>query len=168
VQFFQNFAQQLAVLKELARKELAQEPFSETELQFLQTIVEMIHLSSGGPTYTGWYFSLFYKRDYWEWDAIVADVHTDFPAAEVGDPGCVLHEAIGNVNMLILAVENGGDRMMYAGPVLSHYEFRLPGLTRLADSEWKAELQAGKLPLRPAWQQGYLVPKEREPSEGLQ
>jgi hypothetical protein len=110
VQFFQNFAQQLAVLKELARKELAQEPFSETELQFLQTIVEMIHLSSGGPTYTGWYFGLFYKRDYWEWDAIVADVHTDLPAAEVGDPGCVLHEAIGNVNMLVLAVENGADR----------------------------------------------------------
>jgi len=168
VQFFQNFAQQLAVLKELARKELAQEPFSETELQFLQTIVEMIHLSSGGPTYTGWYFGLFYKRDYWEWDAIVADVHTDLPAAEVGDPGCVLHEAVGNVNMLVLAVENGADRMVYAGPVLSHYEFRLPGLARLADSEWKASLQEGKLPLRPAWQQGYLVPKEREQSEGLQ
>ncbi|XGW00844.1 MAG: DUF3160 domain-containing protein (plasmid) [Leptolyngbya sp. BL-A-14] len=168
VQFFQNFAQQLAVLKELARKELAQEPFSETELQFLQTIVEVIHLSSGGPTYTGWYFGLFYKRDYWEWDAIVADVHTDLPADALGDSGCVLHEAIGNVNMLVLAVENGADRMVYAGPVLSHYEFSLPGLTRLADSEWKATLQKGKLPLRPAWQQSYLVPKERAPSEGLQ
>jgi hypothetical protein len=70
--------------------------------------------------------------------------------------------------MLVLAVDNGADRMMYAGPVLSHYEFRLPGLARLADSEWKASLQEGKLPLRPAWQQGYLVPKEREQSEGLQ
>jgi len=42
--------------------------------------------------------------------------------------------------------------------VLSHYEFEMPGVTRKADSEWKADLQAGKAPPRPEWTRSYLVP----------
>ena len=61
------------------------------------------------------------------WDALVVDVHTDLPCPDCGDPGSVLHEAVGNVDLLIIAVDNGPDRMVYAGPVLSHYEFELIG-----------------------------------------
>jgi hypothetical protein len=31
---------------------------------------------------------------------VVADVHTDAPDDTVGDPGCVLHEGVGNVHIL--------------------------------------------------------------------
>ena len=32
------------------------------------------------------------------------------------------------------------------------------GMTRKADSEWKKEIGAGKLPARPEWTKRYLVP----------
>src|SRR2546422_5140794 len=43
------------------------------------------------------------------------------------DPGSVLHEAVGGVPLLLIAVENGLDRMLFAGPILSHYEFEITG-----------------------------------------
>jgi hypothetical protein len=110
--------------------------------------------------YAGWYPALFYLgwEDSLKWDALVADVHTNPPAPLVGDPGCVLHEGVGCVELMMLAVDNGKDRMVYAGPVLSHYEFEMPGVSRKADSEWKADLRTGKAPPRPDWTHGYLVP----------
>jgi hypothetical protein len=65
---------------------------------------------------------------------------------------------VGAVDLLLVAVDNGPDRTMYAGPVFSHYEFDLPGTTRLSDSEWRKELRAGQTRPRPPWTRGYLVP----------
>lgn len=50
--------------------------------------------------------------------------------------------------------------MVFAGPALSHYEFEMPGVTRKSDSEWRTDIQAGRLPPRPEWTRGYLVPGE--------
>jgi hypothetical protein len=75
-----------------------------------------------------------------------------------GDPGCVLHQGVGSVDLLMIAIENGTDRVMYAGPVLSHYEFETPVNARMSDSEWRKDAIAGKLPPRPEWTKGYLVP----------
>ena len=58
-----------------------------------------------------------------------------------------------------VAVDSGEDRMVYAGPVLSHYEFEMPGVTRKSDSEWGEDLQRGWRPPRPEWTRGYLVPR---------
>jgi hypothetical protein len=88
----------------------------------------------------------------------VADVHTDTPDPDVGDPGAVIHEGIGHVHLLMIAVDNGPDRMVYAGPVLSHYEFEMPGTTRMTDEQWKARLRAGLKPPSPDWTRSYLVP----------
>jgi hypothetical protein len=157
--FFRKFAKTLAILKELVRKELAQEAFSEADVQFLRKIVEVIHHGSGAPTYSGWYFSLFYQgyEDSKKWDAIVADVHTDFPDPyDTGDPGCVLHQGVGNVDLLMVAVDNGEDKMVYAGPVLSHYEFEMPGVSRKSDSEWQRDLRMGNCPPRPEWVNEYI------------
>lgn len=158
--FFQNFAQQLAILKGIAVKELAQQELSEAQTRFLRDIVE-IQDGSGGPHYKGWYPGLFYKHpaDSDKWDAIVADVHTDVPDRQWGDPGSVLHQGVGNVDLLMIAVDNGKDKMVYAGPVLSHYEFEMPEVSRKSDSEWQEDIQNGKLPPRPAWTKSYLVPE---------
>lgn len=48
--------------------------------------------------------------------------------------------------------------MVYAGPVLSHYEFEMPGVSRLSDSEWLNGIKIGKIPPRPDWTKSYLVP----------
>jgi hypothetical protein len=134
----------------------------------------------GRRTYSGWYPALFYETgsqyippdlqnwieptgdnhgsDYW--DALVTDVHTDPPDILTPDPGSILHEGIGNVQLLMIAVDCGpGDIAVYAGPVLSHYEFELGPTMRLTDSQWKDQVRAGTLPPQPEWTRGYLVPK---------
>jgi hypothetical protein len=160
--FLRNFAKTVKTLRVIAEKELAQQELDKEESKFFEDVVEVIHLrgSGGQVRYAGWYHALFYLGavDSLRWDALVADVHTDVPDPIFGDPGCVLHQGVGCVDLLLLAVDNGKDRMVFAGPVLSHYEFELGGVSRMADSEWKSVLQAGKSPPRPEWTRGYLVP----------
>jgi RNA polymerase sigma factor (sigma-70 family) len=161
--FFKNFAWRVGTLRGIAEKELAQKELTAEETTFLKKVVEIIHRGSGGPTYSGWYFGMFYKghTDADKWDALVADVHSDTPDPMFGDPGCVLTQGVGNVDLMMIAVDNGKDKMVYAGPVLSHYEFEMgPGLVRKSDSEWRKEINAGKLPPRPEWTRSYFVPGE--------
>ncbi|MFP4099913.1 DUF3160 domain-containing protein [Coleofasciculus sp.] len=163
VKFLENFAEKVAILKDIATKELAQQELSQEQTRFLRNIVE-IDGGSGGPYYRGWYPSLFYEepKDSNSWDAIVADVHTDVPDPVFGDPGAVLHQGVGNVDLLMIAVDNGEDKMVYAGPVLSHYEFEMPGVVRKSDSEWQNDIKEGNVPPRPQWTEGYLVPGTAE------
>jgi len=93
----------------------------------------------------------------------VTDVHTDPPDPILGDPGAVIHEGIGDVHMLLIAVDNGADRMVYAGPVLSHYEFEQPANTRMTDAQWKSNLRGGQKPSSPDWTRSYLVPSPFTP-----
>ncbi len=172
VGFFNQFATAVDRLQAMASKELLRQPFTAAEIDFLKNMMERMDAYGGIKQYNGWYPALFYRNcmvgnNFAEnqgsdkWDPLVADVHTD-TAAE-GDPGCVLHEAVGNIHMLFLAVDCGTDRMMYAGPVLSHYEFDLPGTTRKTDTEWKDDLRSGAQPALPPWTRSYLVPGKYVP-----
>ncbi len=155
-----RFTKAVATLKGIAQKELAQKELSKEEVKFIEELVQ-IAVGCGGPRrYTGWYPGLFYEGhpDADKWDALVADVHTNFPSPLVGDPGCVLHQGVGNVDLIVVAVDNGKDRMVCAGPVLSHYEFEMPLVTRKSDAEWRKDINEGKLPPRPDWTKAYLVP----------
>lgn len=153
VQHLRSFAERVRRLEQLAAKELAGECFSSDDGAFLDSLMEERGGGGcGGPfTYSGWYPQLFYRTIDWfgarttelfHWnygagaaDALVADVHTDVPSVQ--DPGSVLHEAVGRVNFMLVAVESGGDRFVCAGPVLSHYEFEVVGPPRrLSDEEW--------------------------------
>src|SRR5262249_41571441 len=62
------------------------------------------------------------------------------------------------VLLLLIAIESGKHRMVYAGPVLSHYEFEMAGVNRKSDSEWQADLREGRVPPRAEWTRTYLVP----------
>jgi hypothetical protein len=173
-----HFTSTTDTLRAISEKELAKTPLSASENLFLQRLVEFDYL--GRRTYSGWYPALFYETgsqyippdlqnwieptgdnhgsDYW--DALVTDVHTDPPDILTPDPGSILHEGIGNVQLLMIAVDCGpGDIAVYAGPVLSHYEFELGPTMRLTDSQWKDQVRAGTLPPQPEWTRGYLVPK---------
>ncbi len=157
--FCEKFAQTLAILKEIAVKQLAQEPLIEAEIKFLRDIIEAEEQYGGSLQCTGWYPSLFYKGlwDSDKWDAIITDVHTNLPIPGIGNPGSVLYQGVGNVDMLMIAVDNGEDKMVYAGPVLSHYEFEMPRVSRKSDSEWQEDIKNGKLPPRPDWTRSYLI-----------
>jgi hypothetical protein len=168
IEFLKNFARQAAILRTIADKELAQQQLDATEVKFLKEVIQTVREGSGSTRYGGWYPGLFYqgRTDSGRADAIVADVHTDPPSMIDGDPGCVLHQGVGNVDFLLIAVDSGKDRMVYAGPVLSHYEFEMSGVARKSDSEWQADLRAGRLPPRPEWTRSYLVPGGNKATKG--
>ena len=93
------------------------------------------------------------------WDPVVTDVHTDFPAALHGDPGTILHQAVGNTALMIISIQCQGTRV-YAGPVSTYYEFTSgPGnFDRMTDEEWKAKLLSGNQPAEPEWTSGHRFP----------
>ena len=167
--FLSNFSAQISTLESISEKELAQQPLSLEETDFLKNVVELVSAYSNYRQWNGWYPQLFYKNyqflSIWAlppcdlWDALVTDVHTDPPDPFFsGDPGAVIHEGIANVNLMLIAVDNGPDRMVYAGPVLSHYEFELAGVNRMTDQQWKSNVLAGQKPAQPGWTTSYLVP----------
>jgi hypothetical protein len=173
-----SFAAQMATLQDIAEKELAQQPLSAAGTSFLQNLIEIVEdYIPSQRQFNGWYPRLIYRPAYYSyqgttnlmgtfeqdvgsdmWDALIVDVATDLPDEIVGDPGAVIHDAVGSVNMLLIAVDNGADRMAFAGPVLSHYELEVPGVNRLSNADWQAMLQAGTEPSPPEWTGSYLVP----------
>lgn len=173
-----NFSAKMLTLEGIAQKELNQQALSAEENDFIAGMMEGTgSYVPGQRRYTGWYPALFYKNVFWEYnemdslpemfnteqgcdmeDSLVTDVHTDAPDDVVCDPGAVIYEGIGKVHLLMIAIDNGPDRMVYAGPVFSHYEFEQRGVTRMSDEEWKAKLSNGEKPPSPEWTRGYLVP----------
>ncbi len=175
--FLSRFASNCVVLERIARAELVQEPLLDQDTAFLENTVEWVYTYFGERKYDGWYPRLFYRgtegelpspappparppdHDSAQPDFIVADVHTDGPSEPDGDPGGVLMEGVGRVNLLVIAVDNGPDRMVYAGPVLSHYEFVQPlSSTRMTDETWSQAVNARSTPAPPPWTGGYLAP----------
>jgi len=147
--FLTTFASIVRKLEKLAQKELAAQPFDADEKKFIQDTIKIEEHHSGGgcggPTteiiYTGWYPKLIYNGKPEEWEPTIADVHTS--------DGGVLEAAVGDVNFLVTAIDNRGDRAAYVGPVYSYYEFVSP--KRLTDEEWRAQIRDEHLPPRPDW-----------------
>jgi hypothetical protein len=159
-----KFSAATTMLVAIAEKQSAHLELTADETKFLQDIVVRNH-NCGAPPLGGWYPQLYLQRsggperdDAHKWTALVTDIHTDPPDPLVSDPGCVLHEAVGNVDLLIIAIENGDDRIVYAGPVFSHYEFTTPAGVRLTNGEWQAQLREGKAPSREEAAGPYAVP----------
>jgi hypothetical protein len=159
-----NFAAATATLRTIAEKQLAQTELNAEETKFLQEIVVTNNMC-GAPPIGGWYPQLFSHRsdrpnldDAHKWTAIVTDVHTDPPDPIADDPGGVLHEGVGNVQLLIVAIDSGADRVVYAGPVFSHYEFDAPSDVRLSNDEWQAQLRENKTAPPDEWTKSYSLP----------
>lgn len=167
VKFLRDFALRMGQLRDIAEKQLAQKELTAAETKLLQDVMQITHVPMGcysEPRYDGWYPQLFYSgtKDCIKWDALVADVHTDVPAPVIGDPGSVLHQGVGNIDLMLVAIDNGKDRVLYLGPTFSHYEFETPSAQRKTDKEWKADLLDGKVPPRPNHTRGYLLPGKKQ------
>ena len=77
---------------------------------------------------------------------MVADVHTD------QNTNKVLEEAVGYVNLIIVAYKLPDGRIMAgAGPVFSYYEFKHPMDDRLTDEEWRDMLSNQDVPEQAPW-----------------
>jgi Protein of unknown function (DUF3160) len=152
-EYCKHFVNTMQMLKTISEKELAQQELNAAETKFLQDLVEVDRGCGGPPSYFGWYPRLYYgpRDEITRWDALVADVHTDPMSG-------VLHQGVGNIDLMVIAIDNGKDGMIFLGPTMSHYEFELQGANRKSDSEWRADLKAGKAPPRPEWTREYLAP----------
>ncbi len=83
---------------------------------------------------------------------IVADVHTDT------NSGQVLEEAVGYVNLIVVAYKDPDGRInIGAGPVFSYYEFKESMSNRLTDEQWKGLLEGGQQPKRPLWTDSFIL-----------
>ncbi|MEM7387073.1 MAG: DUF3160 domain-containing protein, partial [Verrucomicrobiota bacterium] len=170
--FFRDFAACIGRLENLVAKQMRGDPFNETDLTFIDEMMQGggTITSGGDRRYDGWYSGLYRRKlddalnnGSAKWPALVTDVHTDFPDAISGDPGTILHEAVGGVPFLLIALEReGGRKAVYGGPVLSYYEFDLgQPMKRLNDEEWQSMLKYdGHVPKNSSWTGSYLVPAE--------
>ena len=83
---------------------------------------------------------------------MVADVHTD-PNSDK-----VLEEGVGYIDSLVIKVKDTHGKWRYCvGPVFSYYEFKQPMADRLTDEAWRAMLEEGRAPDRPAWTEEFLL-----------
>ena len=146
--FLRDLSATMERLEGLANKELAGRRFTVEEAQFLKQTIDIRGVGSGPPTYDGWYPELFYGGGgsaATEWSPEIADVHTD-PGS-----GSVLEVGTGDVDFLVMAVDNEGDTRVFVGPAYSYYEFTWPASDRLTDEGWSHLLRNGTDLQRPAW-----------------
>ncbi len=176
--FFTRFGDTCRALEAMAGQELQQEPFTVEQREFVRNWVEAYQDYVGGRLYKGHYTLLFLRANEGkdpemeppEGSTVIPPPHESNQPDELVttvltagfsdpdlDPGAVLHEGVGQVNLLMMVVDNGPDLMVHTGPVLSHYEFEMPLATRLTDEDWKARVRAGATPPPPPWTQAFLV-----------
>jgi hypothetical protein len=147
VRFLQQFAKHMAFLKRLAQMELKQVPFAAKDIDFLKKTIDIRGQGSGPPTYDGWYSQLFYRAAPADWKPEIADVHTYIDTAGKLH---ILHAATGDVNFIVVALDNGDDKTVYVGPIYRYYEFVEP--VRLDDETWRNRLEENRnVPARPKW-----------------
>ncbi len=165
--YFTNLGLAAGKLKVIVEKELSQEPFSDTEVEFLQNMLYYPGIC-GERSKMGWYNDFIYsEQGLFFGETPVADVHTQ-PTDENGVPvGKVLHVGTGNFNMgffIAPSPSNNFEPMLFTGPVMSYYELITNNYKRLTDSEWGEILQYYR-PSRPDWVNVYLADKEGKKRE---
>lgn len=156
---YSNFASTMKILREISQAELAGQPLSKSQSQFLRQMLETRpgH-GCAGPSYDGWYFKLYGPGAIApeEWHPTVTSAHNDLPDTVHGDPGGYLLEGTGGADLMVVAVDSGADKMIYLGPVLSHYEWF--SSYRMDEQDWKSQVENRLPPNRPEWTRSFVVP----------
>jgi hypothetical protein len=132
---------------ELARDELAGEPITPEDNEWIETIASRFELiwllsaaddddsdaqtggSTAGPD---------------EIAAIIADI--------MSNPEAALQIGTGHIDLIYVLVPNDDGQFQVArGAVYSFYEFWVPRGERLTDEEWRTMVHEGRIPDRPSW-----------------
>ncbi|MFO0554331.1 MAG: DUF3160 domain-containing protein [Polyangiaceae bacterium] len=154
-------------LAQLAEDELEGKPMSAADLAFLNRTVDQHARGYGGQrSYDGWYAALYFDPDWslnrqgdpfqpyphtagGDSEPIVADVHLDT------DHYRVLEVGTGHPELLIVAIDQGGDVSLFGGPVSSFYTFERHSSQRMTDEQWTDMLNGQRPPERPDFARGY-------------
>jgi hypothetical protein len=161
VEFLKGFADKVEHLHAISVKQDKQERLNTEDETFLKDVM-MESGGSGGTRYEGWYpVSCFYGNQFAAGmeDNIVTGVMTNVPDPVLQDPGCVLHEGVGGVNLMLAAIDNGNSLTCYAGPVFSYYEFQTEFGDHMTDEAWDAKVKKKDILPAPYWAtSSFLVP----------
>jgi len=121
-------------LIEISNKELTNQPLSTDDYQYIRGFAKKLEGAVVGVEEKGLKTTL------------IADVHT------CSFEGLVIEEAVGNVDLIIVACPStDGSIFLASGPVLSYYEFKHPMSDRLIDEAWCDLLASPDKPERPRW-----------------
>lgn len=172
--YFADLAEVAGCLQILAEKELALEPFTPEETQWLKSIV--IRQDPGSlvcgvePDYRdewdGWYTWLFLEEE--DSPLLIADVHTN-PNNDRRVPNLypsrVLHVGTGPVATMVFLVDTDEGPTAYVGPVFTYYEAIEEGFppVRLNDQDWEGRFQGKYPPQPPQWTAGFRLPSTEPP-----
>jgi hypothetical protein len=138
--------QLLIDLKNIAEKELRNEPLTEEEYGIIGEIGDTLeYLSTFPPEVEE---ELASETD--SAMALVADVHTD------PNYGEVLEVAVGRPAVYFVIAPVEGQPTLTVGAGLSYYEFVKPSGERLTDEAWQALVSSGDIPEPPAWTHTFL------------
>lgn len=163
IQFFPKFASVMDKLKILAEKEIQNQPFSESENDWLKSmLVKTIRPECGQPPYTGWFFDLVFDLDDFKKPGyLTVDLHTQPTDSLSAMVGKVLHTGIGEVNLGVFMIKPSGmnEYVAFTGPFMSYYEKITTGFERMTDQDWEQIVDLGTLPDRPEWTRSYLADK---------
>jgi hypothetical protein len=131
-------------LLEISKKELENKEVDQRECRFLRRFAKELQEACGPK---GKIRSRSEVKT-----TLIADVHTDQNTSQV------LEEGVGYCDLLITAcMLPNSEIALYAGPVLSYYEFKRPMRDRLTDEKWQEMLKEGNTPPRPEWTKSYMA-----------
>jgi len=109
-------------------------------------------------SWDGWYTELFYTSDdAFEFEPIIADVHTT-PADSAGNTiGRVLHAATAHPRVMVMTIaDDKGDSCAFIGPVSQYRTVVTDDFKRLDDEKWDEMLMTGKAPGPQDWQRDFM------------
>jgi hypothetical protein len=156
---FKRVGAVLRVLRAIVGDELAGRPLSAAERRWLGMVAELdlnrkIILTGSPPTYTGWYFDLFFAR---QSDGMRgADFIADFFTSQEG----VAYAGATAPRLGIFVVDAGGPPRAFVGPVARAYETFGPLAQRYTD-EAARKLEHRDEP----WAASYTIPAPAAPSQ---
>jgi hypothetical protein len=132
-------------LERIAEDELAGEPISQQDNERLTHIGEELE---------AWFWRTSDRLASGETEAdqdaaIVADIASSAKG--------ILEVGTGRIDRIyVLVPDDAGTFHVAVGGVYSYYEFTNPPGERLTDEAWRATLDAGEAPERPAWEEAFL------------
>ena len=155
-------------LQSLANKQLAAKPFSKSDDEWIDNLIQRQDRSYSGPDWSGWYLDLYYdKTEALKWEPTIADVYTG-PGETPNDPPMALHVGVGHLHTLFAVMDNDGDHTLHVGPTMSYHEFKRPLNQRLNDQTWQNMIGAGHAPDSPKWTKSYQAERDQKESARLQ
>jgi len=153
-EYFGRLERTLGVLAKISRLELTGDPLPPEAQRWLDLVVELRPYggTGGPPSFTGWWFDLFRRRQEGLGPAtLIADTFTS------SYDGTILYVGTHEPQMGMFVVDTGGPRRVVVGPVAQSFSHVGPLDKRLTDADVRSDL--GTAP----WAKSYRIEETAPP-----